>query len=129
MNALEQPLKQGHEKRIVNAPLTSRAPSSTPGQVRTQSARTKHGESLALAFVVFLSAIVFLIHFLRSRIGEFPLPPEEFDGLGVVACALAYVALFLWRLSRAFKRDAQQFEDPKTIQRSSPIEREMNPGK
>src|SRR5439155_12242022 len=35
------------------------------------------------------------------------LPRQEFEGLGIVVCALAYIGVFLWRLSRALERDAQ----------------------
>ena len=130
MNALEQPLRKSHEKPGGDAPPTSRAASKMPRDVHTKTARREHREFPALAFVVFLSAIVLLIHFLRSRMGHFPLPPQEFDGLGVVGCALAYVALFLWRLGRAFKRDAEQVEaSEKPLEISRAVETEINSGK
>ena len=124
MNALEQPLTQSDENLIVDAPRISRATSR--GQVLTQAARRRHWESRGLTFVIGLSAIVALVHFLRSRTGELPLPRQEFEGLSVVACALAYIGIFLRRLSRALERDAQQVEPLKT---SRTVEREMNPGK
>jgi hypothetical protein len=126
MNALEQPLRQSHEKLMVEAPRIARAASRSAGQVFTQSARRKPGEFLGLAFVTSLSAIVLLVHFLRSRMGELPLRRQESEGLSVVACALGYIGVFLWRLSRAFERDAQQVEPLKALRN---VEREMNQGK
>ena len=42
--------------------------------------------------------------------GDLHLPRQEFEGLGIVVCALAYIGIFLWRLSRALEREAQQVE-------------------
>jgi len=88
MNALEQPVKQtSDENLMVGVPRISRAASRTPGQVLTQSARRKPGEFLGLAFVICLSGIVLLVHYLRSRTGELSFPRQEFEGLSVAVCA------------------------------------------
>jgi hypothetical protein len=62
--------------------------------------------------------------------GDLSLPRQEFEGLGVVVCALAYIGIFLWRLSRALEREAQQVEaSEKPSEISSAVARELNTGK
>jgi hypothetical protein len=65
----------------------------------------------ALPFVMSLSGIAVLFYALRSVFGDLSLPRQEFEGLGVVVCALAYIGVFLWRLSRALERDAQRVSE------------------
>ena len=60
-----------------------------------------------MAFVISLSGIAVLFYSLRSVFGDLHLPRQEFEGLGIVVCALAYIGIFLWRLGRALERDAQ----------------------
>jgi len=43
----------------------------------------------------------------RALVG---LPRQEFEGLGVAACFLTYVGIFLWRVSRALTQDSLQTE-------------------
>ena len=107
MNTLEQPLRKGHENLIVDEPRISRTASRTPGRAPTRVVRERQGRFGALPFVMSLSAIAVLFYSLRSVFGDLPLPRQEFEGLGVVVCALAYIGVFLWRLSRALERDAQ----------------------
>jgi hypothetical protein len=131
MNAFEQPLKQTSGKEpMVDAPRISPPASRTIGKVFTQSERRRSWEFRGLAFVIGLSGILVLVHYLQPRTAGLPLPPQEFGGLAVVACALAYIGIFLWRLSRAFLRDAEQVEaSEKRLESPSTLEREMNPAK
>ena len=131
MNALEQPVKQATgENLVVNAPRISPAASRTTGKVFIQSERRRSWEFRGLAFVIGLSGILVLVHYLRSRTGELPIPRQEFEDLSVAVCALAYIGIFLWQSSRAFSRDAEQVEaSEKRLESSSILEREMNPGK
>ena len=65
---------------------------------------------MGLALVISLSGIAVFIHWLRSAFGDPPLTGQEFEGLGIVLCALAYMGIFLWLLSRALQRESQQVE-------------------
>jgi len=78
---------------------------------------------------MFLTGLAVLVHFLRSEIGDLPLPLHEFEGLGIVLCAFAYIGIFIWRLSRALQRDAQEVEaSEKPLEIPSTVARETNPG-
>ena len=128
MNTLEQPLRESHEAPIVDGSRILRTASRRPERVIRQMARRRHWGFLALAFVISLSGIAVLVHLLRSALGDPPLTRQEFVGLGIVACALAYIGIFLWRLSRALGRQAQQVEaSERPAQISSTVARE--PGK
>ena len=107
MNTLEQPLRNGHENLIVDEPRISRTASRTPRRAPTRVVRERHGRFGALPFVMSLSAIAVLFYSLRSVFGDLPLPRQEFEGLGIVVCALAYIGIFLWRLTRGLEREAQ----------------------
>ena len=127
MNTLEQPLRKAHEDLTVYRPRISRPASRTP---RRALKRRWWLLALALAFVVPLSGIALLVHLLRSALGDPALPPQEFEGLGIVVCALAYIGVFLWRLSRALEREAQQFEaSEKPSEIPSAVARKLNTGK
>jgi len=92
-------------------------------------ARRRRGAFLPLAFVVPLSGIAVLVHLLRSELGVPALPRQEFEGLGIVVCALAYMGIFLWRLSRALEREAQQVEtSEKPSEIPSTVVRRMQTG-
>jgi hypothetical protein len=130
MNTLEQPLSDSHEDLIVDGPRISLAASRTPGRALTQFAGRRHWKFLALDFVMSLSSIALLVHALRSAFGDPALTRQEFEGLGVVVCALAYIGVFLWRLSRALAHDAQRVEGPKhPSEIPSAVAREVNTGK
>src|SRR5437016_1750103 len=110
MNTLEQSLRDGHEDLMVDEPRISRTASRMPGRALTQTVRRRHWEFPALAFVVYLGGIALLVHLLRSAFGNPPLTRQEFEGLGIVLCALVYIGIFLRCLSRALEREAQQVE-------------------
>ena len=130
MNTLEQPLRDSPEDLIVDEPRISRAASRAPRRVLRQFMRERHGEFLALALAMYLSGIAVLVHLLRSALGNPPLTRQEFEGLGVVVCALAYIGIILWRLSRALEREAQQVEaSEKPSEIPSTVARELNTGK
>jgi hypothetical protein len=130
MNTLEQPLREGHEDLIVDELRISRTASRTPRRALSLFARRRRWGFLALAFVISLSGIAVLVHLLRSALGNPPLTRQEFEGLGIVVCALAYIGIFLWRLSRALERDAERVQDSKNpVEISSSVAREMNAGK
>jgi len=79
---------------------------------------------------MYLGGSVLLAHWLRSSLGNPPLTRQEFEGLGIVLCALAYIGIFLWRLSRAFEREAQQVEVlEKHPENPSTVAAELNTGK
>ena len=126
MNTLEQPLRKAHEDLTVYRPRISRPASRTP---RRALKRRWWLLALALAFVVPLSGIALLVHLLRSALGDPALPPQEFEGLGIVVCALAYIGIFLWRLSRVLEREAQQVENSeKPSEIPSAVVRRMQTG-
>ena len=130
MNTLEQPLRESHEDLMADEPRISRTPSRTPRRALTQVVRRRHWKFRALAFAMSLSGIVVLVHLLRSALGDPALPRQEFEGLGIVVCALAYIGIFLWRLSRALERETQQVEaSAKPSEISSVVARELNTGK
>jgi|SRR5439155_15290690 len=124
MNTLEQPLRKAHEDLTVYRPRISRPASRTP-----RRALKRRWWLLVLAFVVPLSGIALLVHLLRSALGDPALPPQEFEGLGIVVCALAYIGIFLWRLSRVLEREAQQVENSeKPSEIPSAVVRRMQTG-
>src|SRR5437016_13167227 len=130
MNTLEQALKEGHEDLIGDEPRISRTASRTERRAPTRVVRERHGRVVALPFVMSLSAIADLAYSLRSVFGDLPLPRQEFEGLGVVVCALAYIGIFLWRLTRALEREAQQVEASEKPSEIRPtVAREVNTGK
>ena len=110
MNTLEHPLRDSHEDLIMDGPRISRAAPRTPRTAPTHSARRRHWEFVGLVLVISLSGIAVFVHLLRSAFGYPPLTGQEFEGLGIVLCALAYIGIFLWRLRRALEREAQQVE-------------------
>ena len=129
MNTLEQPLRKAHEDLTVDKPRISRPASRTPRRALSRFTRRRRGAFLALAFVVPLSGIALLVHLLRSALGVPALPRQEFEGLGIVVCALAYMGIFLWRLSRALEREAQQVENSeKPSEIPSAVVRRMQTG-
>jgi len=129
MNTLEQPLRKGHEDLIADEPRISHPASRTPRRELGRFARRRRGVFLSLAFVIPLSGIALLVHLLRSELGVPALPRQEFEGLGIVVCALAYMGIFLWRLSRALEREAQQVEtSEKPSEIPSAVVRRMQTG-
>ena len=110
MNTLEQPLRESHEDLILDEPRISRTASRTPGRALNRFAPRRRWGFPALAFVISLSGIAVLFYSLRSVFGDLHLPRQEFDGLGIVLCALAYMGIFIWRVSRALERESQQVE-------------------
>jgi len=124
MNTLEQPLRKAHEDLTVYRPRISRPASRTP-----RRALKRRWWLLALAFVVPLSGIALLVHLLRSALGDLALPRQEFEGLGIVVCALAYMGIFLWGLTCVFERETQQVEDSeKPSEIPSAVVRRMQTG-
>ena len=124
MNTLEQPLRKAHEDLTVYRPRISRPASRTP-----RRALKRRWWLLVLALVVPLSGIALLVHLLRSALGDPALPPQEFEGLGSVVFALAYIGIFLWRLSRVLEREAQQVENSeKPSEIPSAVVRRMQTG-
>ena len=110
MNTLEQPLRESHEDLIMDEHRISRTESRTPGRALNRFAPRRRWGFPAVAFVISLSGIAVFFYSLRSVFGDLHLPRQEFEGLGIVVCALAYIGVFLWRLSRALEREAQQVE-------------------
>ena len=71
-----------------------------------------------------------LAHWLRSTLGNPPLTRQEFEGLSIVLCALAYMGIFIWRVSRALEREARQVEaSEKPSEIPSAVAGELNTGK
>jgi len=130
MNTLEQSLRESHEALIMDEPRISRGAPRTPRRALIRVARRRRWDFLALAFVMYLGGIALLFHLLRSALGNPPLTRQEFEGLGVVLCALVYIGFFLWRASRALEREAQQVEaSEKRSEIPSTVAGELNTGK
>jgi hypothetical protein len=130
MNALEQSLTESHDSLHVIAPHISRAASKTPRRMLTQFTRRKHSALPALAFVIYLTGLAVLVHFGRAALGNPPFTRNEFEGLGIDLCAFAYIGIFIWRLSRALRRDAQEVEASERLSETpSVVTEELNPGK
>ena len=129
MNTLEQPLRHSHEDLMIEGPLISRGAPRTRRTARTQFARRRHWEFLGLVLVMYLGGIALLFHLLRSALGNPPLTRQEFEGLGIVLGALAFIGVFLWRLSRALERETQQVEaSEKPSEIPSTVVRRMQTG-
>ena len=129
MNTLEQSLRDSHEDLMIDGPRLSRGAPRTPRAAPTL-ARRRHWEFLGLALVISLSGTALLVHLLRSAFGDPALTRQEFEGLGMVVCALAYIGIFLWRVTRALVREAQQVEaSEKPSEIPSAVAGELNTGK
>ncbi len=130
MNTLEQPLRDSHEDLMIDGPRISRTAPRTPRRALIRFARKRRSDFLGLALVISLSGIAVLVHLLRSAFGNPPLTRQEFEGLGIVFCFLAYMGIFLWLVSRALEREAQQVEaSEKPSGIPSTVARELNTGK
>ena len=129
MNTLEQPLRETHEDLVMGEPRISRTASRTPGRALNRFAPRRRWGFPAVAFVISLSGIAVLFYSLRSVFGDLHLPRQEFEGLGIVVCALAYIGIFLWRLTFVFEREAQQVEaSEKPSEIPSAVVRRMQTG-
>ena len=130
MNTLEQPLRDSHEDLMIDGPWISRTAPRTPRRALIRFARKRRSDFLGLALVMYLGGIAVLVHLLRSAFGNPPLTRQEFEGLGVVVCVLAYIGIFLLRVSRAFEREARQVEaSEKPSEIPSAVAGELNTGK
>ena len=129
MNTLEQPLRDSHEDLMIDGPRISRTAPRTPRRALIRFARKRRSDFLGLALVMYLGGIALLSHLLRSAFGNPPLTPQEFEGLGIVLCALAYMGIFLWGLTCVFERETQQVEDSeKPSEIPSAVVRRMQTG-
>ena len=104
MNASKQLLRENAGNFTVRGNLTSPAWRKVPAQTATADTRRKHRR---FAVLVFAGIAIFAYPLGRAFAG---LPPEEFEGLGVIACFFAYAGIFLWRLNRAFTQDSLEAE-------------------
>jgi hypothetical protein len=102
MNTSKQLLRENTGNFTVHENLTSPAWRKVPAHTATADARRKHRR---LAVLVFAGIAIFGYPVRRALAG---LPHQEFEGLGVIACFLTYIGIFLWRVSRALTRDSQQ---------------------
>src|SRR6266404_1370266 len=107
MNTLEHRLRDSHEDLIMDGPQISRGAPRTPRTAPTHFARRRHWAFLGLVLVISLGGIEVFVHLLRSAFGDPSLTLQEFEGLGIVLGVLAYMGIFLWRVSRALEEESQ----------------------
>ncbi len=130
MNTPEQSLRDDHEKLLAadarRFQSTSIASTLFAREVRASSRRLLQVKELRapqkttskastlfsliihwlLTALMPLAGIAVISRLLRATPAD--LLRQEFDGLVVVVCALAYVGIFLWRVSRALAQDTRQ---------------------
>jgi len=80
---------------------------------RARLARKKHLEIVALVVAMPLGGIAVLFYLLRAIPAE--VLRREFEGMGVVICAFAYIGVFLLRLRHALTQDTQGAEKPASV--------------
>ena len=108
MNKQEKSRERGLEGLIANVPFILRTSPARPMAPVNGVGQKKTSSHAALILVSSMGAIAVLFYMLR-RVPIGLLRPE-FVGLGVVACALAYVGIFLGIVTRALAQDEKQAE-------------------
>jgi len=78
----------------------------TPEPSSAPAARRRHAVFAAL---VLMGAIGLVVHLLRG-VPAYALR-HEFEGLGIIFCALAYIGIFLRGVTRALAQEAGQAEE------------------
>jgi hypothetical protein len=102
-------LKTHCENLIADKALSLGASQRTPGRSTGTAARTRHRHFVVFIFLVSLGEIAVLFFLLRGVPAD--LLHQEFEGLGSVVCVLAYIGLFVWRVSRALAQDMKPAEE------------------
>ena len=115
MNTTKQLLTESPGNIAMHGNLVSRAERKTSVLAPDDTMR-KHRQ---LAVLVF-GGIALVAHPLGRALAG--LPRQEFEGLGAVVCALAYVGIFLSRVIRALKQDSLQAETSKEEQTATQSE-------
>ena len=106
MNTPEQSLRYNRQNAIVDGNLIPGPSQMAPVQSSSPGSGRRHWHFGMLFFVMPLGGIASLAHLLRGVSSN--ILRQEFGGLGVVVCALAYVAVFLRHVVRALVEDARQ---------------------
>ena len=113
MNTTKQLLRENSGNLTVHGMLTSDAWRQVPEPAAAADTRRKHRQLAAFIF----GGIALVAYPLGQALAG--LPRQEFEGLGAVGCALAYVGIFLSRVVRALKQDSLQAETPNDTLASS----------
>jgi hypothetical protein len=128
MNAPAQSLKNNPGNQTVRRNLIFRTWQTGPGRSRHPDAQRKHRRRVALVFLLPLGTAVVLAFLLRGALPH--LPRQEFEGLGAVLCAFAYIGIFLRQVSRALtqeEREEEELESHRLKTPESPLDTPNNP--
>jgi Na+-transporting methylmalonyl-CoA/oxaloacetate decarboxylase gamma subunit len=102
MNTPKQLLSESPGNFAVHENLISREQRKMLERTPAVGARRNHQR---LAILIF-GGIALVAYSLRQALAG--LPHQEFEGLGVVACFLTYVAIFLWQVGRAMTQESRE---------------------
>jgi hypothetical protein len=106
MNTPEQSPRYNRENAIVDGTLISGPSQAVPVPPPIPGSGRKHWHFGVLYLVIPFCALALIVDLLRG------IPPsilrQEFEALGIVACALSYVGTFLRRVTHALAEDAKQ---------------------
>ena len=108
MNTPEQSLRYNRENAIVDGTLIPGPWQMAPVQSPAPRSGSKHWHLGILFLVMPLGAVALIVYLLRGVPAN--ILRQEFGGLVVVVCALAYVAVFLRQVIGALAEDARQSE-------------------
>jgi hypothetical protein len=102
MNAPQQSQRADAEVLLANETLNPRAPQRTPEPSSAPAARRYHAGFVALVLMGGIGLVVYLLRGVPAYVLR-----HEFEGLGIIFCALAYVGIFLRGVTRALAQEAQ----------------------
>ena len=108
MNTPEQLLSDSAEKLAADGTLIPRASQMTPAPLPTPVAGRRRWHFVVFIFLMSLGEMAVLIFLLRGVPAD--LLRQEFKGLDRVVCVLAFVGIFVWRVSRALAQDTKLAE-------------------
>src|ERR1700720_4415973 len=109
MKTTEQSHIEDAGSLLANETLISRLSQRTSMPTISPVARRKHWRLAVFVSLISLGTIPGLIYLLRAVPAD--ALRQEFEGLGIVICALAYLGLFLRQVSRALAQEARQAEE------------------
>jgi len=124
MNTLEPMLMDNRENLEVDRALILRTSRRTPVRSPVLVARKKRLHFERLIFLMPLAAVALIIYRLRMEPAD--VIRQEFEGLGVAICAVAYGGILIWRVTRAMALEQRLQAQPPIENQASVSPSELN---